>query len=281
MLGLVYGLLGLSMLLVSSVLKLVDLVRGDLAIASAYLAYALTINGNLPIYLIFIPACAIAGVAGICLERFIYRPLGGRPRFTPLVAALGLSLIIQSILQLIFGPELTTYREAEKLRNNITHIGTFYVAEIDILIILVFLLVSITLYVILMYSKFGRAMRAISDDEESAIACGVPKGSTYGLAFFIASVVAGIAGICFGLVYGLEPGVGLLFTVKAFIILMLAGGHGVLGTVLAGMILGISESIMCGLLPANFRDTYIFAILLVILLVRPEGITGRAFQRYK
>jgi len=280
MLGFVYSLFGLSMLLVGGVLKLIDLARGDLAIATAYVICAFTWEGRIPVILALLPAMVVACVAGLGLERWIYRPLQGQPRYVPLVAALGLSLVLQGMLQLGFGSELVAVPGASDLRKPIGEFLGVRLARLDLLVVGTFLTVAVIVQVLLTQSRLGRAARAIADDEGAAAACGVSLTSTRAWVFLLAAIVGGVAGLFHGLLYGLEPGAGLLLTIKAFIVATLAGGRGVAGALFGGLILGVAESLLSGLLPANYRDAYVFVVLLGLLLAWPSGIGGRATRRY-
>jgi len=278
--GAIYGLIGLSMLLISNVMKLVDLLRGDLAITGAYLCFWLSALCGFPFAVSITLAVPLTGVLGLVVERSVYRPLARRSHYAPLVAALGLSIAIQGALQLLFGPEMIGFEQTPPLLPKVAEWGLIRLSRLDVILVLSFVLLTSLLHYFLTRTRLGLGLLAVADDEEASYSCGIARNKVYSFSFFVASSIAGIVGILYGLQYGLEPGAGFGLTIRAFIIASLAGSRGVLGAAIAGLALGVVESVCTGLLGANYRDSYTFLVLLVLLWIWPEGLFGRIQKRY-
>ena len=292
-LGAVYALIALGYTMIYGILKLLNFAHGDVYMIGAYVGYfVLTVVGgplspSIPlvplILLMFLVAMLGCGLLGVVIERFAYRPLRNAPRIAPLITALGISFFLESAAQLLFGAEIRTY-DTYDLHNGLllfkgihtTIYGvTFDLSYARILVILsaVFLMISLTLLV--NRTALGKAMRATSYDREAAAMMGIDVDRVIVATFFIASALAGAAGVMVGLVFQqVSNFMGFQAGLKAFTAAVVGGIGNIPGAMLGGFFVGIAEAFSQGYLSSTFKDVIVFGLLIAFMLVRPTGLLG-------
>ena len=233
-------------------------------------------GGALALGAVLLVAMTVAGLTGFVIERSAYRPLRAAPRLTALIAAIGVSLLLENGGQFVFGadpkffPTLFPNREFASA-------GGVVVTNIQILILTVSVLLMVALTLIIRRTRLGKAMRAVSFDMNSARLMGIPIDSVISFTFVLGSALAGAAGVLVGLSNPkIEPLMGIMPGIKAFVAAVLGGIGSVPGAMLGGILMGVAETLVVGYLSSTYRDAIAFVILIAILLFRPTGLLGRS-----
>jgi branched-chain amino acid transport system permease protein len=289
--GSFYALIALGYTMVYGVLLLINFAHGDIFMVGAYIAffistfllgaYALhlpwTISGGLVIFLTFLLTMALTGGVGVAIERVAYRPLRrkGVSRLYLVITALMVGLILENGNLALLGASRRNFPELiPKVLYSVEGVNF---TNIKIIVIVVTLLVFIFLQTVVLKTKWGMAMRAISYDRVAVPLMGVPTDTIIVLTFVLGSSMAAVAGILFALSYPvLEPYMGALVGWKAFISAVVGGIGEIRGAFVGGFLLGFTEIFVATLFPSTFRDLISFGILLLILTFYPTGIFGVA-----
>jgi branched-chain amino acid transport system permease protein len=293
-LGAIYALIAVGYTMVYGVLQLINFAHGDVFMVGAMLVLVIAGwlgfvgGGTVPEYaLVAFTVCAIAsilacGTLGYSIERLAYRPLRDKPRINSLITAIGISLLLEFGGQhpAVFGPTPQPYAVTGLLPALASSfsIGGVVVSRIDALVISAALVLMIALTYIVLYTRMGLALRAVSFRFDTASLMGVDVNKVVSFTFVLGSVLAAIAGILYALKYPrVDPLMGLLPGVKAFVAAVFGGIGNISGAVLGAMIIGLTEVMIIGYLPngSQYKDAVAFVILIVILLVKPTGLLGR------
>ncbi|MDI9419623.1 MAG: branched-chain amino acid ABC transporter permease, partial [Bacillota bacterium] len=220
----------------------------------------------------------LAALVGITLDRVAYRPLRQSPRITVLITAIGASLLIQSLAQLIFGAEFRSF-PANAIPIRIIRVGSVIITNRQIIIFGTAIVLMVLLHLIVNYTKLGKAMRAVSMDKEAAQLMGINVDGVIAFTFAVGSALAAAAGILVGILYNsVDPYMGTLPGLKAFVAAVL-GGIGIIpGAVFGGFFMGIAENLVVAFGSSTYRDAVAFAILILVLLIKPSGLLGKRVQ---
>ncbi len=283
-LGAVYALIALGYTMVYGIVKLINFAHGDVYMLGAYLGYfAITMfrgahfTGVWSWFLALAVAMIGCAVAGMVIERVAYKPLRNSPRIVALITAIGVSFGLEYGMMLWQSPQQKFYGDLPALLKDTTYFPfqVFMVQKQYLIFLIVAILLMAGLYFFVQYTKIGKAMRAVSHDKEAALLMGINVDSTISATFAIGSALAAAAGVLFGSFYPFDPLLGFMPGLKAFIAAVL-GGIGVIpGAMLGGILLGVAEQLVTGFLSSTWRDAVAFAILIIILLVKPTGILGK------
>jgi len=288
-LGSLYALIALGYSLVYGILKLLNFAHGDVYMIGAFLGwYALhalggpmnpTVTGAFVLFLMFIVAMLGCGVLGVAIERFAYRPLRNAPRIAPLISALGVSIFLQNSALLIFGASFRDYNTFDLIGVKTYNIGQlfFSVPQLLTVVAAIFLMIALTVFVA--RSRLGKAMRSTSFDREAASMMGIDVDRVISVTFFIGSALAGAAGVMFALVFGqIYHFMGFIAGLKGFTAAVIGGIGSIPGAMVGGLIVGLAESYATGYLPqgSTFQNLYVFALLILVILIRPSGLFGKA-----
>jgi len=217
-----------------------------------------------------------AGLVSVAVERFAYRPLRYAPRIAPLISALGVSFILQNLVQITISPRPLSYNSGSLIATD----TTFPVADIRVhasrfLVVGVTLILMFALTYFVTRTKLGRAMRAVSMDLDAAQMMGVNVNQVILATFFIGAVLAGAGGVLVGIVFiSIRHTMGFLAGLKGFTAAVIGGIGSVPGAALGGLLLGLAEAFLSVYVSITFKDVWAFVILLIILLVRPSGLMG-------
>jgi len=287
-LGSVYALIALGYSMVYGILKLLNFAHGDVYMMGAFAGYGVLIalggpyDLTLPVVaviaLMFLAAMLASGALGVVIERFAYRPLRNAPRIAPLISALGVAFFLQSSALLLFGADFRSYDTYEyvDLAQGI-HVGPLNISVVRLLVIGTSFALMIALTLLVSRTRLGKAMRATAFDREAAAMQGIDVDRVIMATFFIGSVLAGAAGVMVGLVfYKVYFLMGFLAGLKGFTAAVVGGIGSIPGAMLGGLAIGFGEAFITGYVSSTFQDFFVFAILIVILLVRPSGLLGRA-----
>jgi branched-chain amino acid transport system permease protein len=285
-LGSVYALLALGYSIVYGILKLLNFAHGEVYMMGAFMGYfTLSALGGaaspaLPVALVlvlmFLVAGLSAGVLGVAIERFAYRPLRDAPRIAPLITALGVSFFLQSTALLLFSADIRTMDTSDMISPTTgVHVGPLDISLVRILVILSAALLMVALARFVAQTKLGKAMRAVAYDREAAEMMGIDVDRTIVAAFFIGSVLAGAAGVMVGLVFDrVWHLMGFTAGLKAFTAAVVGGIGNIPGAMLGGLLIGLAEAFTAGYISTTFTNLIVFAILIVVMLVRPSGLLG-------
>ncbi|MBQ8385223.1 MAG: branched-chain amino acid ABC transporter permease [Spirochaetaceae bacterium] len=280
-LGSVYALIALGYTMVYGIVKLINFAHGDILMLGAYSGYfVLRQFGTTPVgmFLAFIFAMVVCAVISILIERFAYRPLRSAPRLNSLITAIAVSLILQNGARVLpfIGPNPRQYPTMETV--NIS-LGLISISNIQLIVIALSAILMIILNYIINYTKTGKAMRAVSYDMQAASLMGISVNKTIAFTFALGAVLAAAGGVLYATAYPqIEPTMGTMPGLKAFVAAVLGGIGSVPGAMLGGYILGIAETMTKGFLVSQFSDAISFSILIIILLVKPTGILGEKMR---
>ena len=280
-LGSVYALIALGYTMVYGIVKLINFAHGDILMVGAYSGYfVLKQFGTTPVgmFLAFIFAMTVCAVISILIERFAYRPLRSAPRLNSLITAIAVSLIIQNGARVLpfVGPNPRQYPTMETININL---GLVSISNIQLIVIALSAILMIILNYIINYTKTGKAMRAVSYDMQAASLMGISVNKTIAFTFALGAVLAAAGGVLYATAYPqIEPTMGTMPGLKAFVAAVLGGIGSVPGAMLGGYILGVAETMTKGFLVSQFSDAISFSILIIILLVKPTGILGEKIR---
>jgi branched-chain amino acid transport system permease protein len=279
--GSIYALIALGYTMVYGILKLINFAHGEFYMAGAYFGILLAGSFALPLWLA-IPAVMLAtGILAVLAERIAYRPLRNADRIAPLITALGVSIFLVEIARVIAGPQPRAFPQViEDEVYDLDFLGSIFegaiIQKTQLIILVLSLLIMLGLNFVVMKTKIGRAMRALSMDFQASQLMGVALNRVIAFTFFIGASLAGIAGFLVGMHYNnVEPYMGQLAGLKAFTAAVL-GGIGVIpGAVFGAFLLGILENLVVGYLESSYRDAIAFGILILVLMFRPWGLLGK------
>ena len=273
-LGSIYALIALGYTMVYGIMKLINFAHGDIYMIGSYVGFFAITAMGLPFAPAIIIAMAATGILGMIIERLAYRPLRHSPKIAILTTAIGVSLFLEYTTMLVLTPQPRTFPHV--LDNSVYHLGGLVISFQQIVIFLISVVLMIILTYVVNYTKMGKAMRAVSYDPDAAQLMGINVDKTISFTFFIGSSLAGAAGVLVGIYYNsIEPLMGIMPGMKAFVAAVL-GGIGIIpGAMTGGIILGIVEAMVSGFISSTFRDAAAFAILIIILLIKPTGLFGK------
>jgi branched-chain amino acid transport system permease protein len=275
-LGAVYALIALGYTMVYGVLRLINFAHGDIFMFGAFTAYYLISKWNVPIYLVFPITMAVTALLGFLIEKIAYRPLRAAPKISLLITAVGVSLFLEYFLSLnsLFTPNYIGFPRPFEVAGY--DLSLFTVTNIQLIIFTVTAFSLALLYLLIYYTKYGRAMRALSYDREVASLVGVHVDGIISFTFIVGAALAGLGGILYGFAYPqINVFMGIMPGIKSFIAAVL-GGIGIIhGAVLGGLIIGVSEVFVSAFLSSTLRDGIIFFVLFLVLLLKPSGIFGK------
>ena len=263
--------------MVYGVLRLINFAHGDLLMVSAYIAFFGIVIFHLPLIVSFIIAIVLTGGLGIVIDRGAYRPLRKSPRISALITAIGVSFLLENLGIVFIGGRPKTFFTPAFLEQLLT----IAKVQIPFLSICVFAVTAFCLGGLMWVvnrSRVGMAMRAISRDIETVRLMGIDADRVISYTFCLGSALAAVGGILWCMKYpALEPFMGVIPGLKAFIAAVLGGIGSVKGAAAGGLILGLAEILIVAIQPewSGYRDAIAFAVLIVILLTRPTGIIGQ------
>jgi branched-chain amino acid transport system permease protein len=280
--GAFYSLVALGYTMVYGVLKLINFAHGDLFMWGAYIGLT---GLNIVLALIaqttpwaILPAIILVMVtvalAGVLVERVAYRPLRTAGRLAPVISALGVAFILQSLARNIYGASYKTYPNGVALAGG-AMLGGARVSVMQIVVLVVSFLLMGALYLFVQRTRIGTAMRAVALDHDTSRLMGIDVNRIIGVVFLIGPGLGGVAGMIVALYYGsFDFTLGWVFGLKAFIAAIMGGIGNIPGAMLGGMILGIIETLGSGYLSPQWKDVIAYVILILILIFRPTGLLG-------
>ena len=304
-LGAVYAVVALGYTMVYGILQLINFAHGEIFMTGAFVGTTLFILflgmgwvASLPILLVFIVVILLTsvftGFIGVGMEKIAYRPLRNTHRLLPLITAIGISFILQDVVRFIAemtngsyiltGPSIFSDSISVKTSSisSIFNDASFKSSFILVLVTAVILMIGLDFFV--NRTKWGTAIRAVSVDRETASLMSINVNKVISTTFFVGSALGGATGVLFAIQYGtIDPYIGFILGLKAFIAAILGGIGNIRGAMFGGLLLGLMEMfasanlslITGGILGAEYKDVFAFAILIIILIFKPEGLFGK------
>lgn len=273
--GSIYALIALGYTMVYGIVKLINFAHGDVMMVGAYVALFCLTTFSLPLWATIIVTMLVTAVLGVVIERFAYKPLRSSARISALITAIGISLLLQNLIMLIFSPNPLPF--PDPLRSApVWTVGSLKVSSLTIGTIVAAVVVMAILTLFITKTRMGKAMRAVSEDTGAAVLMGINVNTTISVTFAIGSALASFAAVLFVLAYPqIQPYMGSMPGLKAFVAAVL-GGIGIIpGAMVGGMLLGVAESMTKGYISSQFSDAVVFGILILVLLFKPSGLFGK------
>ncbi len=274
--GAIYALIALGFNLIYGATKFFNLTHGVMATVGGYAVFYFAKTLGWDLYLAVIIGILIAGLAGYGLDKFVYLPLRKRKasNMVLLVASLGAVTAIQAIIAILFTSQFQTL-SGNMSTQKIYEIAGGVITQTQVVILISGIAIMVGLALLLKYTSFGKAIKAISDDEEMAKIVGINTNKIIGFVFFIGSAIAGLAGILVGFDTGIEPTMGFGLLLKGVIAAIVGGVGSIYGGVLGAFLLGFVENFGIWKISGEWKDAIAFGLLIVFLIFRPRGIMNK------
>ena len=281
-LGSIYALIALGYTMVYGILQMINFAHSDVYMVGAFTAYYVAKwfgienhPGLSTLITLMLVSMVVCSVLGVLIERLAYKPLRKAPKINVLITAIGVSLFLQYTGQVVFGadpkvfPDIMTDAE-------IFNIGSMTIKIFDVTVLGVSLFAMLALHFLIQHTKVGKAMRAVSQNASVARMLGINTDRIITFTFIVGSSLAAIGSILVGMKYPkIDPLMGTMIGLKAFVAAVLGGIGNIMGAVIGGLIMGLSEEMVSGYLSSSYRDALAFGILIAILLYRPAGLLGK------
>jgi branched-chain amino acid transport system permease protein len=275
-LGSLYGIIAIGYTMVYGILRLINFAHGDVMMMGCFFAYYGILMFSLPWQFSFIIAIALTAILGIIIDRGAYRPVRKAPRISALITAIGVSFLLENAGIVVFGGRQKAFFRPEMFDHIITFHGIRFL-NLAIYVPIITLTLLVIILLIIYRTKVGRAMRCISHDMETTRLMGVDVNRVIAITFAMGSAAAAAGGILWALKYPqINPLMGIIPGLKAFVAAVLGGIGNVGGAMIGGLILGLAEIMLVAIRPdlSGYRDAIAFGILIIILLFRPTGLFG-------
>ena len=275
--GSIYALVALGYSMVYGIIMLLNFAHGDVIMVGAYIAWLSIVSFSLPPAIAIALAIIACTVLGVVIEKVAYAPLRKSPRLSLLITAIGMSFLLENLAQLVFGAgaqKVPTLISGPALNIGGQHIG--FTAMITIVVSVISM---IALTFLVQKTKMGKAMRAVSEDMGTAQLMGINVNRTISFTFAVGSALAGIGSILYCCAYPqTSPMMGSMLGLKVFVAAVLGGIGSIPGAMLGGFCIGIAEAIVSAVGLSVWKDGVVFAILIIVLIVKPTGILGKTMN---
>lgn len=271
-----YVLTALGLTLIFGMLDMMNFAHGELLMVGAFIAVALAVGLQLP-YLVALPmAIVVVAIIGIAIERTAFKPLQKSDRVNLLVSSLGVSIVLQNAVELIWGPDPRNL--SSPFTDMQIHVGGVILNGQRLFIIFIAAILIAILYYVIHKTKIGIAMRACAFDMDTARLMGIKANTIILTTFAIGAGLAAAAGVLLAPVFSVYPTMGVMATMKAFVVVLLGGIGNVSGAIAGGLILGLIETYAAGYWSSEYKDVVAFVIMIMILLFKPSGLFGKNIQ---
>ncbi|HMT87515.1 MAG TPA: branched-chain amino acid ABC transporter permease [Arachnia sp.] len=275
-LGSIYALIALGYTMVYGIIKLINFAHGEIYMLGAYTGYFAMAHFHLNFFAALLLAMMFCTVLGVTIERIAYRPLRNSTRLAALITAIGVSLFLQYTTMYFVGADSRAYPALPGFMTGSFNVGGVLIRNSQVVIVGVSVLLMVVLQFIVRKTKMGKAMRAVSQDPDAARMMGISVDRTISFTFAIGSALAGAAGVLVGVYYNtINPLMGVLPGLKAFVAAVF-GGIGIIpGALIGAYFIGGVETLVSALGYSLYRDGVVFAILIIMLIVKPTGLLGK------
>lgn len=269
--GAIYGLMAMAFAVIYKATGLVNFAQGEVGMLVAYIAWSFSTTFGTGAIGVVLAAIVASVVLGLVIERLVMRPMLGEPVFSAVLVTIGLAVVLRSVVMLIWGA--SPQRLDVGAADGVLRVGDYGIRSSQIGAIVILLLAVLALWLFFQRSRFGVAMRAVAFDEKTARLMGVSTAQVQAVAWAASSLLAGIAGVLFAVIYNLSPTVYAL-GLKAFPATVLGGLDAVIGSGFSGLLIGVAENLVGGYLSSTLKEVSGFLLILVVLMVRPFGLFG-------
>ena len=279
-LGSVYAIIALGYTMVYGIAKMLNFAHGDVIMVGAFAVFTIVSTMGLPVWLGILISILVCTVLGVVIERVAYKPLrnAGSP-LAVLITAIGVSYLLQNVALLVFGANAKSFTSIVPFSGIKLAGGQLNISGVTIVTILACIIIMIGLTLFVNKTKAGQAMLAVSEDKGAAQLMGINVNGTIALTFAIGSALAAIAGVLLCSAYpSLTPYTGSMPGIKAFVAAVLGGIGSIPGAMIGGILLGVIEIFGKAYISSQMADAIVFAVLIVVLLVKPTGILGKNIQ---
>jgi len=267
--------MALGLTLIFGVMDIINFAHGEFYMLGAFFTYIATVKFQMSFFTSLAIAIAVVAILAILIERIVFRPLLHSP-LNVLIVSLAVSIFLQHLSQLSFGPD--NYKIPSPALG-VFVLGGLYFPKERLVAAGVSILLLFGLYLLIFHTKFGRAMRAVAQDPESAALQGVKISRIYMYSFSIGCGLAAAAGGLIGPIFSANAFMGTLAVVKAFVVIILAGLGSIRGAIIGGLALGVVESFSSTFLGTQYCDMIGFALIILVLIVKPSGLFGTAIEK--
>ncbi len=272
-LGAMYALLAIGYTMVYGIVKLINFAHGEIFMTGAFFTWWFTTALSVPFPVASLMGIMLATLLGVGIERVAYRPLREAPRFAVVISVLGMSIFLQNMARIVWGAESQVFEIDFGIPPIL--IGSVVIPFKKIFILVISLILMVALSVFVKKTYLGKAMRATAADREAAEMMGISSNAVIVLTFVVGSSLGAVAGILYAINYNsIDPYMGFNAGMKAFAAAVLGGIGNIYGAMLGGMLLGIFEGAGAAYVSSMYRDAVAFAILILALIFRPEGLLG-------
>jgi len=271
--GCIYVLLATGLNLIFGVMKLVNFAHGELLMIGAYIGFTFVTALGVNVYVAVLLSMGLVALIGIGVERLTFRRVLGSNKLNEIFVSLGLILIFDNIAVLLWGDK--SKRLISPFENLSLDLGEASIRVDWLIAILIVIVILIALLFLIKKTKIGMAMRATSQRGQTSMLMGINIERIYVFTFALGAALAGAAGVLYGIIFPFNPYIGALPTIKAFAIIILGGLGSIPGAVIGGLLYGIAEQTAAITIGSIWRDAVAFAVLIIVLVLRPEGLFGK------
>ena len=273
-LGSIYALIALGYTMVYGIAKMLNFAHGDIIMVGAFAVVTTVSMLGFPPILAIAASIVCCVVLGVCVERIAYKPLRKSPPLAVLITAIGVSYFLQSLALLIFGS--TQHSFPKVISVPAIQLGSLTIQGNMLVTLAVMVVIMIAMSLFISKSKTGKAMRAVSEDRDAAELMGISVNRTITITFAIGSALAAVAGVFYGTTYGfIGPYTGSMPGIKAFVAAVFGGIGSMPGAMLGGILLGVIENLAKRYISTELSDAIVFAVLIIVLMVKPTGLLGK------
>lgn len=271
--GGVYVLIALGLTIVFGILGIAHFAHGSISMFGGYLTFFFVVVQGWPLSIAIIVALIVGLILGVAIEFLAYRPVRKASHINAFIVALGLTMMVEGLNLQFFGHEQVVIPTDF---SRVFNIGGVTVPELRLYVILAATLLIVAMTLFVDRTKTGQAIRAVAENRDAAILMGVNVKTIPIIVFSISTALGVAAGVMVGSLFAIAPGIGEGLVVKGFAVLILGGLGSIPGAIIGGLVLGITEALAAGFISSAYKDVIAFVVMILVLLVRPEGLMGKA-----
>ena len=274
--GSIYALVAIGFVIIFGTMNLVTFAHGEVYMAGAFAGYFALTVWHLPWYIALALGMVVGWILGYLIEKVAFRPLRSAGHMPPLLITIGLSIILRDLANILFGAE---NRPVPSIYEQTFEVAGTQVSVLQILLLGIAVFLIVVLRMLIYGTKIGRAMRATAQDHEAAYAMGVNVNRVFSISFSLASCLGGAAGVMVGMYYNaVYSSMGSSAGLKGFAACIFGGLTSIPGAILGGLIIGVIENLTVQYLASGYRDIVAFLVLVLVLVLRPQGLLGRRMR---
>lgn len=275
-LGSVYAIIALGYTMVYGIAKMLNFAHGDVIMIGGYVTFTIMTTMGMNPWMGVLVAIAFCTILGVSIEKIAYKPLRNAAPLAVLITAIGMSYFLQNVALLIFGANTKSFTSVITIKDLVFADGKLIITGETIVNVLACIVIMTFLSIFIQKSKTGNAMLAVSEDKGAAQLMGINVNKTIAITFAIGSGLAAVAGVLLCSTYpSLSPYTGAMPGIKAFVAAVFGGIGSIPGALLGGILLGVIETLSKAYISSQLADAIVFAVLIIVLLVKPTGILGK------